>query len=369
MRDIVLVTAESVRRDHVDALPFVSSLDVLTGVAGAHYTRPSLASILSSSYRAAMRTEVVHPTLAETLSANGYHCIGLTTSPQADETFGFDSGFGEYDNFVEPGIRGTALQEVLAQFDVVGRVYNRLFPRHDRRSHLPRDDEVVERAIEAFDDASPPRFLWMHFMESHRPYGRGDDAISPSLDRRAKYSPGTLTEDDRQTIRTAYRDSLARVDDWVEHLLDGIDAEPVFAFAGDHGEGFGEDGYYFHPPQRMRVDDHLTRVPVVFDDVDPAGDRLSLLDIAPTVVSAVGLDVPPSWHGNDLTVSPTEHTLTIAPWRERATVLWQDWERKLVARDADLSLVEGEEFTTVERTDVTQGMKQQLRDLGYIDAG
>ena len=62
MEDIVLVTADSVRRDHADALEGLAPLGVETGVTGSHYTRPSLASLLSANYRGAITTEAVSPT-------------------------------------------------------------------------------------------------------------------------------------------------------------------------------------------------------------------------------------------------------------------------------------------------------------------
>lgn len=369
MDDIVLVTAESVRYDHVDAMEYVSSFDVSLGITGAHYTRPSLASVHSSSVRAAIQTRVVEPTLAETLRAAGYTCIGLSTSPQADERFGFDVGFDTYDNYVEPTARGSILERIAFDYDLVGRAFNRLFPRHERRADVPTDRDVLARAVEAFDDAPAPRFLWVHMMESHRPYGRDARAISPALDRKAKYSPERLTDAEAAEIRSRYRDALARVDRWIEGLLDDLDSDPTFAFAGDHGEGFGEHGYYFHPPQLRRVDDELVQVPVVVDGVDVPGRRLSLLDLAPTLVSTAGIEVPAAWDGNDVSTGETDHAVTVAPWRDRATVAWQDFERKLVAADAEVTLDVAGERVSTERTEVDDEMRRHLRDLGYVDAG
>lgn len=64
MRDVVLVTVDAVRRDLVDAMPFVADHDVLTGVTPGHYTRPSLAGVQSSHLRSALQSRVVGPTLA-----------------------------------------------------------------------------------------------------------------------------------------------------------------------------------------------------------------------------------------------------------------------------------------------------------------
>ncbi|MEF8852686.1 MAG: sulfatase-like hydrolase/transferase [Haloarculaceae archaeon] len=383
MRDVVLVTADSVRRDFVDAMPFVDAHDVLTGVTAGHYTRPSLAALQSARVRAAVQSKVLGPSLAEVFADAGYTTIGLVPSAQADPGFDFDAGFEYYDNYMRGGgdnpakNRRSGLREYLGSFDVVRQVYRRVYPMEATMADLPADDAVIDEAIERFDDADGPRFLWVHLMESHRPYGTGEDAIPGALDRKAEASGGRhwfgsseVTEAERQTITDRYRDALGRVDDNVRRLVDGIDAEdPVFAFGADHGDEFGEEGYYYHQGYRRRVADPIIRVPVVLDGVDTVGERCSLLDVAPTLLASQGIDAPDDWQGNDLTRTTTEETLTVAPWHEKATVCWQDFERKLVARDATVSMTEGGEEVGVERADVSGDVEQQLRNLGYSDAG
>jgi arylsulfatase A-like enzyme len=371
MEDIVLVTIESFRGDYIDATDFISSLDTYSGTSGAHYTRPSLASILSSNFHAALETKIKRPTIAEELSEAGYTTIGLTTSPQADSSFGFASGFDIHDNYVSPTGRNTFLESLAVNIDAVGWVFNRLFPRHKRRSDVPRDDEIIERAIQEFNQADGPRFMWLHIMESHRPYGRGSEAITPALDRKAKYKPKKLTAEEKKRIDTAYRDSLDRVDEWVANMYDALDSNPVFAIAGDHGEGFGEHGYYFHPPQKRRVDDELITVPVAVDGITLADTEteISLLDIAPTLLGTVGINQPDSWHGIDLTSEGRVNTMTVAPWEDHATILLRTPDYTLTARDADVSLSGDGTTTTSEKTAISNEMKKHLQDLGYVDAG
>lgn len=38
MEDIVLITADSIRRDHANSLDFLSTHVVETGITGSHYT-------------------------------------------------------------------------------------------------------------------------------------------------------------------------------------------------------------------------------------------------------------------------------------------------------------------------------------------
>jgi arylsulfatase A-like enzyme len=382
MRDVVLLTADSVRRDFVDAMPFVDDHEVLTGVTAGHYTRPSLAALQSSRIRASLESKVIGPTLAEVFNEAGYTTIGLVPTAQADPAFGFDAGFDHYDNFMRGSgnaaeNRRSGLREYLGSFDIVRQVYRRVYPMEANMDDLPPDEQVIDETIRRVDDANGPVFLWVHQMESHRPYGTGDDAIPPELDRKAEAAGGRhwfgssdVTDEEKSLIESKYRDALGRVDARIERVMEFIDSDdPIFAFAADHGDEFGEEEYFYHQGYRRRVPDTVIQVPVVLSGIDTVGQRLSLIDIAPTLAEAVGLNAPEEWQGTDLTSDTTEETITVAPWHEKATVAWQDFERKLVARDADATFREDGEEVAVERSDVSGEVEQQLQNLGYTDAG
>jgi arylsulfatase A-like enzyme len=242
---------------------------------------------------------------------------------------------------------------------------------------LPNDKKVIKEAITRFNEADPPRFLWVHQMGSHRPYGTGKDALPGDLDRKAEAAGGhhwfgssTVTEDERKVILEHYRDSLRRVDNRINRLLESVDTiDPLFVFTSDHGDEFGEDGYYYHQGFRRRVADSIIRVPVIFDGIDTVGDRCSLLDIPPTVAGAVDSTIPKKWQGNNLSEVRTDQTVTVAPWNDQATVAWQDFERKLIASDADVSMIEDNKSVAVEQTEVSPEIESQLKDLGYTGSG
>lgn len=368
MDDIILVTADSIRRDYTGEFDFLDTFSTGTGVAAAQYTRPSLASLLSSQYEAALTTEVVSPTLPEVLSEAGYTCLGFSPTPNTDARFGFDRGFDTYETFVEPGNQGSRLREYLSKFDLLRRVYYRFYPPQAKTENRPTDREVVDYAIESFNTAPSPTFLWLHLMESHRPYGR-EHGISPELDRKAYFRPGGLSVEEEATIEEAYRGALRRVDDNVEYLLDRLDtASPLFVFTADHGEALGDPGFYFHKGHERSVAECITHVPLVTDNValeTPA----SLLDVSPTVCEACEVTTPSRWDGDSRRGSPAKSTITIAPWGGKTTLAWQDFDKQIVASDTAVTLEDGGSVVTAQRTDVDADIEQQLRDLGYQDAG
>ena len=152
MRDVIFVTADSVRHDFVDAMEFVSTFSQHQGVTGAHYTRPSLASILTASYQGAIESRAMSPTVAEAFSRAGYTTIGLSSSPHTDPRFGFDAGFDVYNNYCEAGNRGNPLRQFASQFDLIRKVYHRFRPPHAKLSNRLPDDELIDNAIAAFND-------------------------------------------------------------------------------------------------------------------------------------------------------------------------------------------------------------------------
>jgi len=369
MRDVVLVTADSVRYDFLDAMEYVSGFERHRGITAGHYTRPSLAGLLTASYRGAIESRAVAPTVASAFGEAGYTTIGLSASPHTDPRFGFDAGFDVYENYGEAGNRGNPIRQFASRFDLVRKAYHRVRPPHAKLSNRLPDDELIDNAIAAFDDADGPRFMWLHLMGTHRPYGLGEDAVPKDIDRKALFSPSSLTDAEREAIKETYRNTLARADREIRRLVESIDAaDPLVAFTSDHGDEFGEEGYYFHQPQRRRVADALTTVPVATNDLSMR-EPLSLLDVGPTLLSAVGAEaaVPDEWHGTDVRHKARDHALTIAPWHGTATVAWQDFETKIVSRDADVRFERGGESVDLERADVDEDLKRQLRDLGYAE--
>jgi arylsulfatase A-like enzyme len=367
MKDIVLITADSVRYDFVEEMEFISSFPTQSGTTIGHYTRPSLAGLVSGQYQSTIQSTVVGPTLPAVLSNAGYTTIGRAPSPQLDEVFNFDLGFDDYDNFVEAGNRGSNRREILGQFDILRKVYHRFFPPHAKMSDLPTDREVAEEAIEAFNAADGPRFMWVHLMGGHRPYGRGDEAISRALDRKALFSPSSLSTVEHETITSAYSDALAEVDNVIEHLYTNLDGDPTFVFTSDHGDEFGEEGYYYHQPQRCRTADKLVTVPIVSNDIELPGTRCSLLDIAPMVATYAGVEPAPEWNGVDIRSTSRSHTITIAPWHNTASLRIATDDFTVTSTDGQVSMAEAGSNIKVERNEEAERVQEQLRDLGYVE--
>jgi lipoteichoic acid synthase len=102
---------------------------------------------------------------------------------------------------------------------------------------------------------------------------------------------------------------------WLE--LHNFMDETLIVIVGDHGQAFGQHGRFVHGPD---IYDDVMRVPLIF--INPRlfsgtvrHDVVGHIDVAPTIMEALGLPSPPEWQGVSLFGSAIRRkTFFLAPW-------------------------------------------------------
>lgn len=277
--NIVLITLDSTR---VDRMGFLGSRSGLTpqldsmarqGVvfekayAQAPLTVPSQATILTGTYPQTHGASELGVPLAETipylpdlLHARGYRTAAFVGSLLVDPRNGpfqsFDRGFDAYDAGFHQPQRG-----------------------EDRYHSVERDgDQVVVRAMKWLaGNKQGPFFLWVHLYDPHAPY-------------------------------TSYNHAIATTDAAVGKLVGFLRAQKLYddalvVVASTHGESLGAHGEETHG---VFLYDETIHVPLLLKlpQNRMAGKRVNnrarLLDVAPTVLEAVGIPVPAQMQGQSL---------------------------------------------------------------------
>jgi arylsulfatase A-like enzyme len=332
---LLLVTVDTLRADHLGAwggseceTPVIDRL-CAEGVVWEQattaipITTPSLATLFTArlprnhgALNNAYDLTGEPPTLATALAAAGRRTAAFLPSPLGQKA-GFRRGFTLY-SCPEPGEGHRAAP------DVVGRALRWL-----------------ERAE---DQSGEPWFCWVHLLDPHSPYDPPDDiearVLPPGLGdvaerlRSEVFGRGVeLSADELRVVRALYRGEVEATDRALAPLFEfarahasgGARAEHgplLVAFTADHGELLGEhEGYVGHA---ARLYEPMLRVPLAlwFSSGDLAGQRrgdpASLIDLAPTLLIALGLTPFGSDGGLDLLApgAPSERLLvheTFAP--------------------------------------------------------
>jgi arylsulfatase A-like enzyme len=319
--NLVLVSIDTLRADHVGAYGYprattpridelaADSLRVATCVAQAPITLASHASILTSllplhhGASTARRTRLAPgvTTLAEVLRAEGYATASWNGGVQLDAAYGLDRGFDVYESARSHEAQAPALSG----------------PEDRLRFG-------VDRAIEWLDGIDGPFFLFLHSYEIHHPYtpdpeflalfetdydGEVPEQVPVELLVEVNEGRRTLDAADVAQVVRSYDAELRSADAAFGRLVDhlkqrGLYDRTMIVLTSDHGEEFGEHGQVGWHAHTLY--EELLRVPLVLKF--PGSLHAGLvyetpargIDVAPTALAALGVEVPPSFSGRVL---------------------------------------------------------------------
>ena len=176
----------------------------------------------------------------------------------------------------------------------IGRAASRQFEWYSAR--LGRFEAFLDRAGER------PFFLWVGFMDPHRPYLR--DTIAEPHDPADVRVPAHLadTPETRREI-ALYYDEITRMDGWIGRFLDTLEARglrenTIVIYLSDNGWPF--------PRAKGSLYDAGMRTPYIWSwpDVVESGTRregiASTIDLAPTLLDAAGAEIPADMEGESI---------------------------------------------------------------------
>jgi len=269
---IVLVTVDTLRRDHVSAyVPAGGTVEVATpemdalarrglrfhdARTPAPLTLPAHTTMMcarppavhgvrtNSASRLPARTERPWPLLAEVLAEAGYCTGAFVSAGPLVERYGLSAGFSTYDDGALADLRSGGYAE-------------------------RPGDTTVQHALAwlATTPRARPVFLWVHLFEPHQPY------------------------------RPTYATDVAQADAIVGALLDGVTrargSDVAVLLTSDHGEALGTMG---EPSHGLLLAEPVMRVPFLLagPGIAPAvrTDPVDLADVAPTLARLAGVPFP-----------------------------------------------------------------------------
>jgi arylsulfatase A-like enzyme len=329
---IVLIVADALRADALGCYggahptPRIDGLGeggwvVEDVVSSSSWTLPAVASLWSGvsprrhgiSELASVLPEDV-PLLAEHLAGEGYATGAVLGNPLLDPRRGYGRGFdllrGNTHAAESSFFWIVRLNRWVAEAGWRTGAHSRrklVLPRWSladgwtsRRTGYLAADEVTAEALDLADAlAGHDRLLYVHYFDPHDPYLPHPTG---ALDGQPALEPANLPR-----LAELYAGEVAFLDEQIGVLLDGLEQrglldEALIVFTSDHGEEFLDHGGWLH---YETLYDELLRVPLVlrFPGGRAPGSaprEASLIDVAPTILSVLGLPPLPGVQGRDL---------------------------------------------------------------------
>ncbi len=277
-RDIVLLSVDALRADHVGAYgyarPTTPNIDKLaaegtlfeSAYCPTPHTSYSITSMMTGKYMRPLLSLGLgedSDTWAKLLRQYGH----LTAAFYPPAVFFIDAA------------RFTAFEKSGLDFE-----YRRVeFSTADERA------EQVSRYLEKAPVASRALFLWVHLFEPHEPY-----VMHPEHPFGAADAPTDL---DR------YDSEIAAADAGIGKIVARVrEKRPnaIILLTADHGEEFGEHGGRYHGTTVFEEQVHVPLVIAGAGGPRRVASVVQTIDLLPTVLSALGIPRPARVRGRDL---------------------------------------------------------------------
>ena len=325
-KSVILIIADTLRADHVGAYGSTATktpaMDTLAkdGVvfenafSNSTWTRPSVSTILTSlypsSHKVMYKTDLLPDgvtTIAEAMKDAGYRTVGYVTNINVSPSFHFEQGFQEF-HYLSPEFffGATDSGSKLAFYSGLRLLRERFVSKEKWVQHYYQDAQMVNgEALPWLDrNASGPFFALIHYMDPHDPYFE----IPYNGIAVARVDTPDPDPSQRDRLASLYASNVEYLDRFLGNLVEALKSsghyeDTVIALVADHGEEFYEHKGWWHG---TTLYDEESRVPIV---IKPAGrakagtrvkEPAQLLDVAPTLLAAAGVDAPPAWQGRDL---------------------------------------------------------------------
>jgi arylsulfatase A-like enzyme len=268
------------------------------------WTLPATASLFLSQYPSqhgvtawASHLADEPTTLVEVLRSAGYRTAGWSANRLITEKRGFRRGFDTFELVSHPQWKfGTPSQSPYA---------------------FAFAEDLISKALAWLEESSTaegedPFFLYLHFMEPHSPYlcppAAGDECrkAAMNLNRHLAVAMWNFDGEEASLISGLYNSDLRRMDAALDQLYRAL-AEGGFLentwliLTSDHGEMLGEHDLYIHG---NALYEETLRVPLIIRPPNPReaieSTPVSLIDIAPTILEAAGIEPPTPFKGRSL---------------------------------------------------------------------
>ncbi len=309
--NIVFIIVDTLRADHTDMgkngngntpalMKLLKNDSVYFGssYSNAPWTLPSISSMITSKFPSEIGVEKRNSkidekfvTLAEILKTNGYSTHGIITHIFLKKKYGLGQGFDTY-------------------IEKINSADNNLL--------TITSPEVTKEAINIIkNNKNRSFFMFLHYFDPHYRYVDHEKKSTysgpflPEADEKKKADiirDNLFSKEDLNYFDECYKSEIRFTDKYIGKVIESLKENNIYkntliVFVSDHGEEFGERGALGHG---QSLYNELTRIPFILKL--PEGYKkkgnirpvFSNIDIAPTILDAVGIKIPEYFSGTSI---------------------------------------------------------------------
>lgn len=270
----------------------------------SNWTKPSVLSMFSGLYPAthtATKPESNVPEgielISEHLQKQGIRTQGFTSNPVVSEKFGFERGWDDFEVFYKEEASGESM-------------YKRASKWTEENGDKPFF--LYVQTIDPHTTYAVPREYWGRYYKK-KYSGQIGESFKRDEQKKINDKEMKLTSDDVAWIQALYHGEISYQDEHVGYFLDQLKAQgrledTIVVVTNDHGEEIHDHGSFGHGwtlYEEMIRAPLLIHYPALFPKATIVDDITEHVDLAPTLVEALGL--PPMKGTEGTSFLPTLH--------------------------------------------------------------
>lgn len=243
------------------------------------------------------------PLMTEVMRTHGVNTLYLTDNPLFE-----GERFPDFKSVGAPTARGGPSrpgirEDLLPSLDRASAATERTMRAGIEELRAMKGDSPFFLAVDPFDpqDAYELPHVYVKPGEVER------EGVGPMNGRLVELNFG---DDDVERVREHYKKHVEKVDGWVGRLMDAVDgagllSDTAIVVLGDHGIALGEHDYLGRAAPTSHRESYEIPYLIRHPGGDEAGNDVdwyaSTHDVAPTLLSFLGLQIPGKMDGEDLT--------------------------------------------------------------------
>lgn len=384
----ILITIDCLRADRCGytnyhrETPFIDSMANQSMVFSKAFatgpsTPTSFPGILASMYGLDSLSEYGLPETAETLASSflqyGYKTAAFHSNPYLDKTYGYGRGFTTFKDYESQRGKSKFTSNIREKIRLKLGADSRLnqliqgFRNSKFGTQLAMNlslkaypyctaEQIFSNATAWLNKNTSPFFMWLHLMDIHMPYVFRDDYIRlyrktvPKEKRMLEAgiettstNADTVSPENMILLSDLYDSSLRYVDDQIKQFVNILEKKDllnstVVALTSDHGEAFGEHGFFGHLNrlnyQTHFLYDEVIHVPLFFYapshiHSQQHHDIFSMIELEKTLLELTGCRFSPEKAHNSLAASQNKQHEKII-FSEGSTISYRNQRKDLV---------------------------------------
>lgn len=327
--NVVLFVMDCVRPDHMSCYGYAKkttpNIDRIAkesvlfqqAITTSGWTLPTHASLFTGAYPPRHGANREHlfldnhlPTMAELAQTQGYQTAGFSSVGYVSRETGLDRGFEQFhESFDKDGVKKHT-NSFLIRYKLKRMLS--LMSQCAARDTIP--GKIVNWKVKSWfrkRDTSKPFFLFIHYIDAHKPYRYNRYYHRLFLESEQKVETAKQWSDynwpqltlnnhrlDKQILNALYDSKIFSVDYCIAELIEMLKKNNLYddtllIVTADHGEIVTEifDHHFYLNEDVLHIP-LILRYPKVFTPGTVREDLVSIVDILPTMLEVIGVDNP-----------------------------------------------------------------------------